>query len=238
MSKIKYFFVIVFWFAIVFVLIHNCFSALREYNSGLKGKRNLVQIIDVEKKTNIIVLGDTGTGASEQYKVADAVAALCMRIECTAVFIAGDVIYPDGVASLSDDEFKTKFELPYQEIELPFYIAFGNHDYLGCTQCYLDYASKSTKWMMPSAYYKVSLDKTDYFVIDTESFTDAQQSWLKTGLQDSEANWKVVLGHKPLQTYDVTHFTEDWDGKDELKEIICSSTDVHISGHAHLLEYF
>ena len=100
-----------------------------------------------------ILIGDTGTGSKEQYKVAESIKNYCATKNCKAVFILGDVIYDKGVSSISDEQFKTKFEDPYKEIQLPFYIVFGNHDYLGCVDCYIKYSSVSKKWEMPERFY-------------------------------------------------------------------------------------
>ncbi|MCA9375211.1 metallophosphoesterase [Candidatus Dojkabacteria bacterium] len=193
------------------------------------------------KKSNqqnhyVVILGDSGTGSSRQYDIGNRISRYCKKHKCYSAFIAGDVIYNNGVSSVNDLQFKTKFEDPYSKVNLVFNIAYGNHDYNGCTKCYLDYSDVSPKWNMPFKYYKVSYPDVDYFVINTEKFTTRQQKWLKSKLKNSKAKWKVVIGHKPLTTFDSLHVREKWDGRDKLKSIICRNADVYVSGHAHLLE--
>jgi tartrate-resistant acid phosphatase type 5 len=185
-----------------------------------------------------ILTGDTGSGLPAQQKVADAIENYCqMAANCQAVFVAGDVIYEEGVKSINDPQFQTKFEEPYAEINLPFYIAFGNHDYAGCTQCYLDYAAKSQKWKMPDYYYMLSnFPDVDFFIIDTEKFDVAQRKWLQRELEKSSKTWKIAVGHRPIESFEVSKYKEDWTGKSQFLEDICQAADFYVAGHAHILE--
>jgi predicted phosphodiesterase len=184
-------------------------------------------------------MGDTGSGASVQYKVSSSIKIHCEKHKnCEAVFIVGDVIYENGVRSVDDEQFKTKFELPYNDISLPFYITLGNHDYRGCVECYLQYSETSEKWNISYYYYTKSFnDAVTFFFIDTESFDNKQQNWLEKELENDQSRFKIVLGHRPLITYESTKIDEYWNGKNELKDIICDKADFYIAGHSHLLEY-
>jgi predicted phosphodiesterase len=183
-----------------------------------------------------VFIGDTGTASPGQYQVANAIENSCREKNCQAVFILGDIIYNEGVTSVSDSQFETKFEKPYENIDLPFYIMFGNHDYLGCKDCYFAYANISEKWNFPSRYYTKEFRDVSFFIIDTESFDLKQREWLAQELENSSATRKVVLGHRPIVTDEVTKVLENWNGKQELTEIVCSSADTYISGHSHTLE--
>lgn len=210
-------------------------------NSGSpqeSGKTTLTgQQAVAEPRHTFIMLGDAGTGIPVQTQVAEQVAAHCkQQRDCVAAFIAGDVIYDNGVKSVADPQFKTKFEQPYSSVELPFYIAYGNHDYLGCTECYLEYSQSSNKWKMPARYYQQDFDGVSFFVIDTEKFDVDQQKWLKEQLEQTQSTHKVVVGHRPLKTNEVEKVKENWQGKQELQDIVCTSAEYYISGHAHLLE--
>jgi acid phosphatase len=184
-----------------------------------------------------IMLADTGAASPAQFEVADTITKLCDEEKnCRAAFIAGDVIYEEGVTSVDDVQFKTKFEDVYTNVNLPFYIAYGNHDYLGCQECYLDYTQKSTKWKMPARYYRQDFGATSFWIIDTEQFDLDQQNWLKDELAQSSATWKVVTGHRPIVTNEATKVKENWNGKEELKAIICQQASLYVAGHAHILE--
>lgn len=183
-----------------------------------------------------ILIGDVGVGNEIQYTVANSVKNHCATKNCRAVFVLGDVIYDKGVESVDDPQFDNKFEIPYKEIDLPFFILYGNHDYLGCQQCYLDYAKKSKKWEMPNRYYKLERPKVTFFALDTENFDSEQDKWLSEELKKNTPELKIILGHKPIKTFEETKLNENWKGKSELKKIICNLADYYISGHSHILE--
>lgn len=183
-----------------------------------------------------VMFGDSGTGSPEQFAVGEAIATSCKNEPCNGIIILGDVIYPAGVQSTTDPQFESKFEQPYDKISQPIHIAFGNHDYLGCAECYLQYRSPSSKWLMPARYYVVKGETTSVFVIDTENFDDTQAAWLADQLRNSKTRWNLVGGHRPILTYDTSHHDDNWPGRNKLKEIICNQVDVYLSGHAHLLE--
>lgn len=190
----------------------------------------------IPEEIELVFIGDTGTATQQQYDVADAIKGHCGRL-CKATHILGDVIYNSGVESVSDEGFNERFEEPYKEIETPFFISFGNHDYNGCKECYIEYNDISQKWIMPSPYYSVRHSKeVIVFVINTENFDTTQQEWLERELQDSDAKYKIIAGHKPILTYESLHGGENWQGITDLKNIICNSADIYFAGHAHLLE--
>lgn len=185
-----------------------------------------------------IILGDTGTGLRKQHKVSNTIEQYCAKSNCKFAFIVGDVIYPGGVSSVADPQFKTKFEDPYQNINFPFYIAYGNHDYLGCTSCYIQYATMSAKWKMPTRYYAQNWQNIiEFFVIDTENFDKEQANWLINKLNNTSAKWRIVLGHRPIRTFEIEKHQENWMGKEQLKDILCHNADIYIAGHSHILEY-
>jgi len=185
---------------------------------------------------NLIFLGDTGIGNEKQKNVANAIKKYCSISRCFEGFILGDVIYDKGVNSINDHQFQEKFERPYKDLNFPFYIMFGNHDYLGCKKCYLEYSSRL--WKMPGYFYKRNVENVDLFIINTNDFELKQQQWLENELKQSKKNLKIVLGHHPIITFDEAHSGEFWSGKKELEEILCrNKVDMYFSGHSHILEY-
>jgi len=220
--------IILLFFLIVLI---SLFPKIKQNNLNIKPNDSL----EITNEA-LIFLGDTGTGDGTQYKVGQAIKNYCLTNNCRAVILMGDIIYNQGVSSINDKQFIDKFEKPYREVNLPFYISYGNHDYLGCTVCYLDYSSKSSKWIMTAPYYKLSFDNADIFIIDTEKFSQIQANWLKDGIDKSRATFKIVTGHRPIITYESTHAGEKWTGMDLLQKIICQKVDYYISGHSHLLE--
>jgi hypothetical protein len=109
--------------------------------------------LNLPKSDKFILLGDSGTGEQPQYEVSNGISKYCSDDNCKSMFILGDVIYEKGVTSVNDTQFTTKFKEPYKNIKLPIYIVFGNHDYLGCIDCYLKFISDSPKWLMPAGFF-------------------------------------------------------------------------------------
>ncbi len=145
----------------------------------------------------LVALGDTGTGDGGQYSVAYGMRDYCLGKRCDQGILLGDNFYPRGIKSLEDDQWQTKFEMPYQDVPFSFYAALGNHDYRGSVQAQIDYHSK--KWNMPQRYYDLHPSPdVDIFVVDTVKFDAEQIEWLGKKMDASHAVWKVVAGHQPV----------------------------------------
>lgn len=211
------------------------FSQITKQN--ILQQKTLPDSIPSISRQRFILMGDVGTATLQQLYVGNAIKTNCFTFhDCQGVFILGDIIYEEGIVSATDPQLRSKLEEPYKDIDLPFYLVLGNHDYLGCVECYLEYAKTSTKWYFPSHYYNQDFEVVSFFVIDTENFDQAQQQWLKNQLATSTKTWKIVLGHRPIISEEQSKKYENWQGKKELKDIVCNSADFYISGHAHLLE--
>ena len=110
---------------------------------------------DPEQVVRFIAMGDGGEGNTNQYQNAAAIKTLCESKGCEFVLYLGDNFYNDGVESVDDEQFQTKFELPYAELDLPFYVVLGNHDY-GSWSIWeykaayeVEYTDHSDKWFLP-----------------------------------------------------------------------------------------
>jgi acid phosphatase len=175
---------------------------------------------------DFLVVGDWGrNGASHQRDVAAQMGQAGARLGSRTVFSVGDNFYEDGVRSATDPQWRTSFEDIYTAgaLQVPWYVALGNHDYRGVPQAQLDYAKTNLRWRMPSRYYKVSGSEfgaphVDFFVVDTSPLVhkyrekvhsviaenvasqdvDAQIKWLDQELGKSTAAWKLVVGHHTI----------------------------------------
>lgn len=160
-------------------------------------------------------IGDTGEGNENQYMVGQAIAELCAQKGCDFGLLLGDNFYDSGVSSVDDPQFQEKFELPYEDIEVPIYIALGNHDYGGNgigvdfdtkkAQYQIDYTKKSDIWTLPAKYYSFTQAHAEFWGLDTNQVmtdpfngnSDTQKNWLIGGLAASKATWKIAFGHHP-----------------------------------------
>jgi tartrate-resistant acid phosphatase type 5 len=213
--------------------------------------------VGVDSPVRFAVLGDTGKGNDGQRAVAAALARKCAQSGCDFVVSVGDNIYDSGVASADDEQFKTLFEDVYKDINLPFWMVLGNHDYglhgagfnFWRGQYQVDYTTRSTKWKMPSQYYKFGVTGIDFLVLDTNmqmySLDRRQRADVREWLSTSNATWKLAFGHHPYLSngphgnagrYDGLPGLPIWDGTGVLEffdDEICGKTDLYISGHDH-----
>lgn len=178
-----------------------------------------------EKSINFLVVGDWGrNGEFHQKDVAQQMGREATKNNSHFVVSMGDNFYPDGVSSTTDPQWNKSFEDIYTaySLNIPWYTAFGNHDYRGSIQAQLDYSNVSRRWRTTERYYSFeksipnSPEKVLFIVIDTNPFDEtlsrkshtdlikqdknAQLAWLENTLSKTNANWKIVIGHHPLYT--------------------------------------
>jgi len=165
-----------------------------------------------------VVLGDAGEGNQNQYDVADAIQELCTaQGGCEFALYLGDNFYDDGINEdlcLDDPQFLEKFEYPYANLDFPFYVVAGNHDYglvpirLAGTTCEVEYHQVSEKWYFPDRYYTVEVDDVALFAVDTNVLmvdqfiigdidADDQKAWFNQAVAESNSMWKFAFGHHP-----------------------------------------
>lgn len=188
------------------------------------------------EKIRFVTVGDTGTGALAQYEVAKAMEKKCKDSGCDFAILLGDNIYNSGVSSVDDNQFITKFEKPYENLDMPFYLTLGNHDYRGNVQAQIDYTHKSKKWKMPSNIYTLNKGLADFFCIDTNIPSDSQIEKVKKEVEKSKAKWKIVFGHHPRYTNGV-YQNATGKQKELIDEPFCNKADLYLSGHEHTKQH-
>ena len=156
-----------------------------------------------------IITSDTGSGENEQYLVADSMLELTKRKPINSILLLGDNIYEDGVSSIDDPQFKTKFEYPYEKINKTFHMCLGNHDYgnsdstigKGRENYQVQYSQISSKWSMPAKYYSFKRGPCEFFFLDTnfefmsESTIMKQYHEMLKKMKNSKSKWNIVCGH-------------------------------------------
>ncbi|MBU0719293.1 MAG: metallophosphoesterase [Planctomycetes bacterium] len=196
-----------------------------------------------------IAIGDMGTGRQSQRAVAAAMADRARVDGLDFIITVGDNIYPNGVRSADDDQWKSKFEDVYADpsLQVPIYPTLGNHDHRGSVQAQIEYSDHNDNWRMPASYYTFTRSLVDgtrvqFFAVDTTPINagsagaEAQLAWLDGQLGGSDADWKIVFGHHPLFGHN------PWRGYNE--SMIASleplftrhAVDLYLAGHDHALE--
>ncbi|MCA9623614.1 MAG: metallophosphoesterase [Myxococcales bacterium] len=209
-----------------------------------------------------VAMGDGGEGNGTQLQVAQMIDSECTaRGGCMFALYLGDNIYDSGVSSSMDQQFQSKFEVPYAGLTFPFYITLGNHDYGGGGAGYqfykgayqVEYTMYSSKWHLPDYYYKESVtvegSSLDLFSLDTNSImytgANAQKTWLQQELAASTATWKIAFGHHTYVSNGQHGNAGTYEGlpgipiisggnvKSFIDDAVCGHADVYICGHDH-----
>jgi tartrate-resistant acid phosphatase type 5 len=170
-------------------------------------------------KIGVLIFGDAGVGTQGQHDVADGMWNLCKTKPCALAIGLGDNIYPSGVTSAQDPQWKTAFESPYKKfIEAPdrdFWMTVGNHDRRSSIDAQLRYSERSPIWKMPGEDYAIpGLPKwLNIYVLDTTfiakggdipTFQSAIEKNFQEQLQRAAAHlckkpgWRILATHHPL----------------------------------------
>ena len=152
------------------------------------------------ESVRFVAFGDAGTGSERQIAVGNAMAEVCQVRGCDFALELGDNFYLSGVQSVDDEQFESKFEIPYENLQVPVYVTLGNHDNSqgpgeGSDNSRGDYQVEyhylagrtSDKFRMPARYYSFSApadSKTplvEFFSLDSNPLTailsDLNPSW-------------------------------------------------------------
>src|SRR5215469_1276932 len=113
---------------------------------------------------NFLAVGDWGRhGQDGQSEVALRMGESAEQLSARFVISVGDNFYDNGVTGVDDPAWKTSFEDVYaaQSLQVPWYVALGNHDYRGNSQAQLDYSALSSRWRMPARWYSFTQSTPD-----------------------------------------------------------------------------
>lgn len=251
---------------VILILCSQSFAQKSNYQKEAETGHSVNEIKGLQtrpKSLNFIVMGDWGRhGEPYQKAVAKQMTSAVVGLDASFIIATGDNFYPKGVVSEFDPSWKSSFEDVYYQHPLfvDWYVVLGNHDYKTNPDAEVAYSNISARWNMPSRYYSIMKSlpdgtKAEFFYIDTSPFqqdyyndeeygpkvrtadTTAQKKWLASGLQNSNADWKFVIGHHPLysagkrkgKTADMEHSFANLFEKYKV--------DAYFCGHEHQLEF-
>ena len=213
-----------------------------------------------------VAVGDAGEGNADQYAVAEAIAAVCAaRLDtapgCDFVLYLGDNFYQVGVDGVDDPQFQTKFERPYADLDLPFYVILGNHDYgsgsleVNKVTAQVEYTRRSTKWTLPARHYHFAAAHAHFLALDTNAamLVDlwgdrSQERTIADGLAAADAagaTWRIAFGHHPYKSNGPHGNAGAYEGQDWaplvngagvqalIEDHLCGAVDLYIAGHDH-----
>lgn len=204
-----------------------------------------------------VALGDAGAANDTQYQVAAAMGEVCAARGCDFAVYLGDNFYESGVESADDELFETAFELPYADLDFPFYVVLGNHDYGGNGLGWeywkpsyeIAYSETSDKFILPDHYYTFTEGPVDFFGLDTNAIVWGegadQDTWIESALASSTSPWRVGLGHHPYISNGDHGNAGNYEGLDWLpivngadfetfaEDHLCGKVDIYLCGHDH-----
>jgi len=161
-------------------------------------------------------------GQDAQTLVADQMGIYAAAHHDQFMVVLGDNFYNKGVPDVWASQWKTSFEDIYTapSLQIPWYVALGNHDYGINPQAQVDYTLYSPRWKMPSRYYTMTRqidanNTVEFFILDSTPYVlnpkkvgesadaskedpVAQTAWLEAQLKASTAQWKIVCAHHPV----------------------------------------
>jgi predicted MPP superfamily phosphohydrolase len=176
------------------------------------------------------VLGDFGTGSSEQYQLAQVMKRVHDQYPYDMVILVGDNLY----GSERPQDFKQKFEDPYKPLldaDVKFYASLGNHD--AREQRYYKLFNMDGK-----LYYsfKPSKQSVRFFALESTYLDPEQVAWFEKELQGSNSDWKIPYFHHPPYSSGDRHGSDT-----RLREVLEPlflkyGVSVVFTGHDHFYE--
>ncbi|PWZ26510.1 Purple acid phosphatase 3 [Zea mays] len=137
----------------------------------------------------ILAVGDWGRrGQFNQTLVAQQMGVVGEKLDIDFVISTGDNIYDDGIANTSDPLFKECFTNIYtaQSLQTPWYIGIADFFLLDTSPFYLKY------WNSSKYDWRDVAPRDTYIQNLLDDLDDA--------LVQSEAPWKIVVGHHPISS--------------------------------------
>ncbi len=183
---------------------------------------------NAKDSVKFLVLGDSGTGGSAQYELAQRMVEAHNRFKFEFAVMLGDNLY----GSEDPSDYVDKFERPYKPLldaDVKFYAALGNHD------------EPSQRFYKPfnmdgKRYYKFNKGDVDFFVLDSTYMAPAQVDWLKKELEGSKSEWKIAYMHHPIYSSGERHGSEV-DLRSLIEPLFLEhGVDVVLAGHEHFYE--
>ena len=176
------------------------------------------------------VIGDTGTGGSEQMKVAKQLTAARAQFPFTFAVMLGDNLY----GSERPTDFVDKFEQPYKALldaGVKFYAALGNHD--DPNQRFYKHFN-----MNGERYYsfKPPDGSVRFFALDSNYMDKKQLEWLEKELAASDSQWKIAFFHHPLYSSGEKHGSDEA-LREQLEPLFLKyGVSLVLTGHEHFYE--
>lgn len=213
------------------------------------------------KNENFVIFGDAGKDNEGQLQVSQAMQKVCSLEKCNYGFLLGDNIYEEGMSAEDDPIIETMFDKYYNALNIPFFIALGNHDYGKYSNAWekgafeMGHAKENPLFVIPNYFYIQETENIVLLVLDTTRMMwskdlkpQAELAQQAYQLAKQKNKWFIVTGHHPYLSnghhgnaghYDKVSFPAFISGTDVKKFFdnnICGKADIYFSGHDHNLQ--
>jgi hypothetical protein len=208
--------------------------SLATISAGVLIRPSSIFCSPLKDKLRFAVIGDWGTGDSDQVGIARQMFSAHQRSPLDFVISVGDNIYPNG----SGRYFAKHFEAPFAGLlkdRINFYTVLGNHDVHAGRQDQCQYPLFN---MGGAPYYKLERGDglTEFFMLDSTDFDQRQAGWLETSLRNSKARWKIPVFHHPIYSSGKTHGS-NVSLRKQLEPLFTRyGVNFALSGHDHIYE--
>jgi tartrate-resistant acid phosphatase type 5 len=166
---------------------------------------------DLAGELRFLAVGRQGYGNLRTVHIATSMERAAGESPTHAVLYLGDNFYPRGVRSISDSQWRHKFEQLYFGAHLrgmPFFAVTGNHDAEGDPAVQVQYAQNqcgSGRWRMDGPYYSRDFGDIDGRPLVRVVFLDTvalhrhpaeQVQFLREAFgPQCQSLWRLVVGH-------------------------------------------
>jgi hypothetical protein len=181
-----------------------------------------------EGSVRFAVIGDTGTGTTQQRQLADIMVKYRTAFPFDFVLMMGDNLY--GGESAKD--FQTKFSDVYKPLldnNVKFYAALGNHD----LPIQVNYQNFN---MDGKEYYRLKKGNIAFYALNSNYMDKKQVQWLQDELAKDTSDWKIAFFHHPPYSSASKHGSDK-----QLREVVEPifvkyGVNVVLTGHDHVYE--
>jgi 3',5'-cyclic AMP phosphodiesterase CpdA len=188
-----------------------------------------VKMPNREGSVRFAAVGDTGTGGSDQRRVAEKLVAVRAQFPYDFVIMMGDNLY----GSESPKDYENKFAIPYKPLldaGVKFYASLGNHDDTNQIM-YKPFNMDGKRFYS----FRPKLGSR-FFALDSNYMSPEQLDWLQKELSASGSDWKIAFFHHPIYSSGARHGS-DLKLRETLEPLFVKhGVDVVFMGHEHFYE--
>lgn len=215
---------------LLLVLVVSVACTGGEPEPGVRGSPRLAG--SPERSSGYVVIGDFGVGGADETALSSAIRRWVAGRPFDALVTAGDNVYGEG----SPDRFGEAWKRPFGWVRtagVPVIASLGNHDIETDGG-----APEMRLFRMPGPWYRERIGPVEFFVLDGNDLSDADQlDWLTAALSSSTAPWKVLVFHQPVYSCG-KHGSTPAATRYLLPAIAGRGVDLVVNGHDHDYQRF